>query len=136
MRAMKLLYKNRKRIKYLIAFAILLLVEVLIALYVHDEFIRPYVGDVLVVIVVYCFVRIFVPGKCRLLPLYVFLFAAGVEVLQYFELVKRLGLENNTFLRGLIGSVFDMKDILCYAVGGLILGGYEFNILWQEFPDF
>ena len=127
MRAMKLLYKNRKRIKYLIAFAILLLVEVLIALYVHDEFIRPYVGDVLVVIVVYCFVRIFVPDKCRLLPLYVFLFAAGVEVLQYFELVKRLGLENNTFLRGLIGSVFDMKDILCYAVGGLILGGYEFK---------
>jgi len=127
MRAMKLLYKNRKRIKYLIAFAILLLVEVLIALYVHDEFIRPYVGDVLVVIAVYCFVRIFVPDKCRLLPLYVFLFAAGVEVLQYFELVKRLGLENNTFLRGLIGSVFDMKDILCYAVGGLILGGYEFK---------
>ena len=29
---------------------IILLVEVLIALYVHDDFIRPYLGDVLVVI--------------------------------------------------------------------------------------
>lgn len=117
--------KKKGRIKYSVTFFMLLMTEVLIALYVHDNFIRPYIGDVLVVIVVYCFIRIWIPDKCRLLPLYVFLFAAGVEVLQYFDLVRVLGLEENVFLRVLIGSVFDWKDILCYAVGCVMLVGYE-----------
>lgn len=113
------------RIKYSIAFVFLLLIEVGIALYVHDDFIRPYVGDMLVVIVVYCFVRIFIPEKFRLMPVYVFLFAVGIEILQYFQLVQRLGLEQNAFLRVLIGSVFDGKDILCYSVGCMILAIFE-----------
>lgn len=116
---------GRKRIKYGAVFIIIFLIEVLIALFVHDAFIRPYVGDILVVMALYCLVRIFIPEGCRILPLFVFLFAAGVEVLQYFELVKRLGWENNAFLRVLIGSVFDWKDIFCYAVGCAVLMGYE-----------
>ncbi|MDE6434590.1 MAG: DUF2809 domain-containing protein [Lachnospiraceae bacterium] len=117
--------KKNGRTKYSVTFLLLLMIEVLIALYVHDDFIRPYIGDVLVVIVVYCFIRIWIPDRCRLLPLYVFLFAAGVEVLQYFDLVRVLGLEENVFLRVLIGSVFDWEDILCYAVGCVVLVGYE-----------
>lgn len=117
--------KNQLRIKYGIAFALLLLIEVIIALYVHDSFIRPYVGDMLVVILVYSFTRIFIPEKCRLLPLYVFLFAAGVEVLQYFKLVHVLGLEDNRFLRIVLGSVFDLKDIACYGAGCILLEVFE-----------
>ena len=41
-----------KRIGYAIATVILLLIEVLIAIYVHDAFVRPYIGDVLVVVVI------------------------------------------------------------------------------------
>lgn len=119
--------RKKQRIKYTIAFVLLLFIEALIGLYVHDSFIRPYVGDMLVVIVLYCFIRIFMPEKFRLLPLYIFIFAAGVEVLQYLNLVQILGLENNTFLRVLIGSVFDMKDIVCYGVGCVILGAIEFK---------
>ena len=116
------------RFKYLVVTVILLLIEVLIALFVHDNFIRPYVGDMLVVIVVYTFVRMFIVQKCKMLPLYVFIFAALVEILQYFELVKRLGLSDNRFLRVLIGSVFDIKDIICYGIGCIILGGYEYYL--------
>jgi len=119
--------KRKRRISYAIAFIILLVVEVLIALFVHDAFIRPYIGDILVVGVLYLAVRIFVPDKCKLLPLYVFLFAAMVECLQYFKLVQILGIENNAFLRVLIGSVFDVKDILCYGVGCILLGIYEWK---------
>ncbi len=113
------------RWRYFVIFMLLLIIEVLIALYVHDDFIRPYIGDVLVVVVIYCFIRIWMPEKCRLLPLYVFFFAAGVEGLQYFNLVRVLGMEENVFLRVLIGSVFDWKDILCYAAGCVVLEGYE-----------
>lgn len=120
------------RFAYLSAFLVFFFIEVFIALYLRDNFIRPYVGDVLVVIVVYCFVRIFIPEKFRLLPLYLFLFAFSVEWMQYFELVKRLGLENNVILRTIIGSVFDVKDIVCYAVGSLLLMGYEV-IRWKTY---
>lgn len=115
----------KRRIGYAAAMVLLIITEVMIALYVHDDFVRPYVGDMLVVIAVYCAVRIFIPVKCKLLPLYVFIFAGGVELLQYFDLVGKLGLENNIFLRTLLGSVFDVKDIVCYAVGCIALGIYE-----------
>ena len=112
---------NKTRIKYLISFMVLLIIEILIALYVHDDFIRPYIGDVLVVILLYCLVRIFIPTGVKLMPLYIFLFALAVEVLQFFSLVEVLGLENNRFLRVMIGSVFDVKDIVCYGVGCVLI---------------
>ena len=110
------------RLFYLVATIVLLMTEIWIALYVHDDFIRPYIGDLLVVIVIYCFVRIWIPEGKRLLPLYIFLFATAVEVLQYFDLVTILGLEHNRIFRILLGSVFDLKDILCYGVGCILLG--------------
>ncbi len=117
--------KRKKRIAYGIAAVALFVVELLIGLFVHDNFIRPYVGDVLVVVLIYTFVRIFLPEGVRLLPLYIFLFAAGVEVLQYFRIVDVLGLSDNRILSVVIGSVFDWKDIACYGVGCIVLGVYE-----------
>ncbi len=117
--------KRKKRIAYLIATIVLFIIEVLIALFVHDDFVRPYVGDVLVVMLLYTFVRIFLPERVRLLPLYIFLFAAGVEVLQYFRIAEVLGLSDNRVLSVVIGSVFDLKDIVCYGVGCGLLGAYE-----------
>ena len=115
----------KKRIIYAVVTLILLMAEVLIALYVHDDFIRPYVGDILVVIVIYTFIRIIVPEKCRMLPLYIFIFATGVELLQLANITEILGVEDNQFLKTLIGSVFDIKDIVCYAAGCVILCVYE-----------
>ena len=120
--------KRRLRISYGIAFAILFVIEGLIALFVHDAFIRPYVGDVLVMVVLYCLVRIIIPVKYKLLPLYIFFFATVVECLQYLKLVRVLGLESNTFLYVLIGSTFDTKDIMCYGIGFIILELYDWQI--------
>lgn len=110
---------------------ILLAVEVLIALFVHDRIIRPYVGDMLVVVVVYTFVRIWIPDSVRLLPLYVFFFATAVEISQYFNLVELLGVSDNKFLRILLGTSFDVKDILCYAVGCVLIWIAERKIRHQ-----
>ena len=115
----------KKRLGYMLATLILLGVEVCIALFVRDAVVRPYVGDMLVVIVIYTFVRILVPEKARFLPLYVFLFAALVEGLQAVHIVELLGLSAYPFFSILIGATFDVKDIICYAVGCILLGGYE-----------
>ena len=113
--------KSKKRVIYGMLFLIFLIFEVYIALFVHDNFIRPYFGDVLVVIVVYLFMRIIIPEGVKYMILYVFIFAVFVEILQYFNLIKVLGLANNTVARIVFGSTFDIKDILCYAAGSLIL---------------
>lgn len=117
---------KKKRIVNSVIFLALLFTEALIALFVHDNFVRPYIGDALVVIVLYFFVRIFVPQGWRFLPLAIFVFAGGVEVLQYFRLVEILGVQDNRFLRVLIGSTFDWKDILCYGAGCALLGMGEY----------
>lgn len=118
-----------QRFAYLIAFFILIVIEVLIARYVHDDFIRPYVGDILVVILVYCFARVFRPKGFKLMPLYVFAFATIVEILQYFRFIEIFNLQNSAFFRVLLGSVFDIKDIVCYGIGCLLLMIYEKLIL-------
>lgn len=69
----------KRRGIYAIAFVLLLVTEVLIALFVRDRFIRPYGGDILVTVLICCFVRILFPERIKLLPLLVFLFAAAVE---------------------------------------------------------
>ena len=38
----------KSRLPYIIAAVVLLIVEILIGLFVHDGFVRPYIGDVLV----------------------------------------------------------------------------------------
>lgn len=120
--------ENEKRAVYIVLTILLLTVEVLIALFVHDRIVRPYIGDMLVVVVIYTFVRIWIPDGLRLLPLYVFLFATGVEILQYFNLVELLGVSDNRFLRILLGTSFDWKDILCYAAGAVLVWTVERKI--------
>lgn len=128
--------KRKKRLAYLFATIVLFGIELLIALYVHDRFIRPYVGDVLVVVLLYTFVRIFLPEGVRWLPLYIFLFAAGVEVLQYFRIAELLGLSDNRVLSVVVGSVFDIKDILCYGIGAVILWVYENVVAFFRFREY
>lgn len=114
----------RKRLLNLVIFLALLVIEVLIALFVHDSFVRPYVGDILVVAVVYFFLRIFVPEKYPWLPAAVFVFAAMVEFSQYFSLADKLGI-TDPMIRTILGSVYDTADIVCYGVGCLLLAAYE-----------
>jgi hypothetical protein len=113
------------RQKYLCWAIVLFLVEVCIALFVKDQFIRPFIGDVLVVILIYCVVRAFWRIRIPTAIVLVLVFAYAVEGLQYFNLVDRLGLRSYPILAIAIGSVFDWKDILAYTIGAGIVFGLE-----------
>lgn len=123
--------KRKKRIMYLVAFLVFFLIEVFIAVFVRDDFIRPYIGDILVVVTLYCFIRVFLPVGVPLLPLYIFFFAVGVEVLQYFKVGEYIG-QGNRIIQTIIGSTFDWVDILCYGIGCLLLGGFEIFIWYRR----
>ncbi len=114
------------RKKYLIVFTIVLIIEIIIALFVKDTIIRPYVGDILVVILVYSFIRSIVEKRIKFLPIYVLIFATMVEIAQYYRIVEVLNLNNNRVISIIIGASFDFKDILCYIFGAIIL------LIWEE----
>ncbi len=122
--------KKKLRITYSILFLLLFAAEVLIAVFVHDGFVRPYIGDVLVVMLVCAFLRIFIPDKMKTLPLFATLFAVFIEGLQYFDFVNLIGLSDNKIVSTVIGRTFDIKDIICYTVGGLIFFAAEW--LWRK----
>lgn len=104
---------------------VLLLIEILIAMYVRDDFIRPYFGDFLVVILMYCFLRSFADLNMRLTAMAVLLFSYLIEVLQYLNFVERLGLGNSEIARTLIGTSFAWMDILAYTTGILAVLLFE-----------
>ncbi|WP_295337661.1 DUF2809 domain-containing protein [Flavobacterium sp.] len=102
---------------YFLLTVLLFLIEVSIALFVNDNFIRPYFGDVLVVILIYCFLKSFFKWSVLNTCIAVLLFAFSVETLQYFTIVEKLQLQDNGLAKTVIGTSFAWEDILAYSVG-------------------
>jgi hypothetical protein len=108
-------------VKYLVVSFLLLITELIIALFVHDSIIRPHFGDFLIVILMYTLIRGLIGKAIKLLPIYLFIFATIVEVAQYFNIVDMLNLHNNKIAAIIIGTSFDVQDILCYFLAMLVL---------------
>ena len=102
---------------YFRLFSLILTTEILIALYVHDSIIRPYIGDVLAVILIYCFLKSFLKTKVLPTAIFVLFVAFGIETLQYFNIVDKLGLQDSKIIRVILGTSFEWKDMLTYIVG-------------------
>ena len=114
---------KRVRIAYLLVFLGLLLVEICIALFVHDDFIRPYVGDVLVTVLLCCLSRAVLPKLHPALP--VFGISLTAELWQWLGLTQKLGLEG-TVLGVILGTTADWKDIMCYGMGCILFSTAEY----------
>ena len=108
--------------RYFIFFVILLLIEVVIALFAHDNFIRPFFGDFLVVILIYCFIKSFLNTPQVMTAIAVLLFSYLIEVLQYFNIIKMLGLQNSNLARVVFGTSFEWTDLIANTFGiGLVI---------------
>lgn len=101
--------------------AALFFLEVGIALFIHDNFIRPYFGDTLVVVLIYCFLKSFLKTPVIPTATAVLLFSYTIEVLQYFDLIGFLRLENNRLAKCVLGNSFEWVDFVAYTVGILLI---------------
>lgn len=106
---------------YLLITICLLLIEIAIALFVKDKIIRPYIGDLLVVILIYAFVKIWISNRELLVAAGVFVFACIIELLQYLHIVEVLGLDDNKVATVIIGSKFNTLDIVMYLLGTVVV---------------
>ncbi len=112
--------------KYGLYFLGLLLVEILIALFVENPIIRGSVGDVLVVILIYCFIQTFLQIDKKKTIIGVGIFAVLVEVSQAFKLVEKLNLQDNKFFSTVLGTTFDLNDLWAYVAGCAVVWMLEF----------
>jgi hypothetical protein len=107
--------------KYIILTLLLLVIEILIAVLVHDDFIRPHIGDLLVVILIYCFLKSFLNISVLTAAICVLLFSYLIELLQYFKIADILGLEHGSVLYVITGNSFSWTDMIIYPTGLLLI---------------
>ena len=104
---------------------LLFITEVYIGIFVKDDFVRPYMGDFLVVILIYTFVRAFFKYSILKTAIGVLLFSFFVEILQHFNIVDFLGLGSSALARTVIGTSFDREDFIAYTLGIIMVLGCE-----------
>ena len=108
--------------KYFIVALCIFIIEILIARYVNERFIRPFIGDLLVVILIYTAYRSIIRNTVIRTALQVLLFAFTVEFLQLLPIIEFFGLDKTGVLAIVIGSTFDVLDLLAYLAGiGIVL---------------
>ncbi|MBC2857085.1 DUF2809 domain-containing protein [Cetobacterium sp. 2A] len=110
-----------KKVKFIdfIVFLVIFMVELYIGLYVKDQYIRPYLGDILIIPLIYTFLNIFFKNNYRELILKIVIFAVCVELFQYFKMLNFLRITNK-ILQIVIGTTYDLNDIFCYVIGGFL----------------
>lgn len=101
-------------------FSLLLVTEIAIALFHFHKFVRGFIGDVLVIPLLYFLLKLFT-NLSTLKTLTIVLFIGfSIEFLQVFHISEALEI-NNKIINIIVGATFDPKDLLAYLVGGLLV---------------
>ncbi len=105
-------------IRLFIIAVIIFITEVLIATKFKDcFFVRAYLGDVLVVMLMYYFIKAFTDVHSTKLITGIFIFSCLIEFAQYFHFAQWMGFGDNRTMMIVLGNSFSWLDILCYFVG-------------------
>lgn len=119
--------KNIKK-TYLISSVLLLIVEILIAIYAKDDFIRPILGDYLASILLCCIFATFLKISINKIAFITLLISYFIEGLQYIKILDLLNLKQFTLLEIIFGTSSSWTDMLAYTLGILtILLIHNFN---------
>jgi uncharacterized membrane protein len=113
------------QINWLYGAGCFLSVEVFIAAFMHDRIVRPYVGDLLAVIFLYCLVKSLAEVPARPTILAVLVVAYLIEISQYFHLATHLGVGHSRMALLVLGSHFSWVDMAMYTLGALVLVASE-----------
>ncbi len=109
------------RPRYLIAAIAVFTIEVLIAAFVQDQIIRPHIGDVLAVILVYLVLRAVTPLQVWPAVITAFILACLIEFGQLVHVLDAVGLGHNRLARIVFGGAFDLSDFVAYTAGAIIV---------------
>lgn len=107
--------------KYFLIFISLFSVELLIAFFVRDNLIRPYLGDLLAAVLLYYIFRSFLKMNSLKTAILSLLISYLIEILQAFNFSTFLNIQNSNISKFLLGSTFDWLDLFLYTAGILLV---------------
>ncbi|MCE3075228.1 ribosomal maturation YjgA family protein [Chryseobacterium gwangjuense] len=110
-------------LKFLLLSIAIFLVEVLIATRLKDIFfVRAYLGDVIVVMLIYTLIKSFFKIENNEKLIWgILAFSFLVEFAQYFTIAEKLGFREGSLMYIIVGNSFSWIDILCYAAGCMVM---------------
>jgi hypothetical protein len=114
----------------------LLLVEILIARFAHDRFVRPYAGDFLATVFLYCLLKSAWPARAWRVALAALLVSYAIEIAQLVHLLHWLGWQHSRMARLLLGSQFEWGDMLAYTLGAIAVLGLERALTQPNLPTY
>ncbi len=120
-----ILERNSKR-NYFAGFISLFILEILIEKFAHDDFVRPYLGDFLVVILIYCFVMALSNISVLKGLISVLVFSFAVEFFQLINIVKVLQYQPPKIVMIMLGSSFSVADLMAYTLGIALAAAVEY----------
>lgn len=119
--------KNIKsRIIYLAIAFVLFVIEFWIEKNLQTGFIRFYVGDYLVAILLYTLFMFICKPSYFPAAMAVLFFCYVVEAFQWMDVLSILHVKKTRWTNILLGSSFSWLDVLCYTLG-------VFTVFWIEF---
>tara|TARA_R100000935_G_scaffold56494_1_gene88169 strand:+ start:896 stop:1297 length:402 start_codon:yes stop_codon:yes gene_type:complete len=119
--------KHNTRLKYFFGFLGLFILEIIIARYVNDNFVRPYLGDFLVVILLYCFLMTITNFSVLKSLLIVLIFSFSIEFLQLLNIEEILRIKTSKILMLVLGNSFSVLDLGAYCLGLLFCYFLEYR---------
>ncbi len=108
-------------INYLILAIILFGVEALIGIYAHDAFIRPFMGDLLIGVFIYCVIKSFIASPVWPTAIFTLLVCYAAETMQYFHFLNHMGWQHSKLAQIVFGTTFSWGDLLCYTIGMMMV---------------
>lgn len=111
-----------KRGIYFLLFLLLLGIEIAIAKFLKTGFIRAYLGDFLVVILLYCLLMSTLKPSVKTGLVLTLAIAFAIELLQLVDLTRFFPQEYKKLATLILGSQFSWLDLLMYVLGIICAG--------------
>lgn len=108
---------KRRQVYFLLCIACFIICIIIVLFFNNDSFVRGYIGDFIIVILLYFFIKSIYDFQPINLALITLTFAFLTEFMQYIGIMNYFGLGNNLISKIIIGSEFDPFDLIAYVLG-------------------
>lgn len=102
----------------------------------HEPFIRGFVGDLVFMILLYCFGKSCADLRPRVVAGVTLGIAYITEFMQYINLYQYIGMEHNRIARIIFGATFDVGDLIAYTLGVLCIYLLDTSLLNGRFKEY
>ncbi len=119
---------------YFLVAVLLLIIEIAIAIFFKEGFVRHTFGDFLVVILLYCFFKSFLRAHSLGIALTTLGIAFIIEFLQLTSFLQLFGLKHSKWANLVFGNSFSFQDLIAYTLGILAVLIFEKVIRKNRLP--